>query len=240
MIIAVILLLLVESECCKPSRACGCSAYLIYGGSKLSYPVRFTFHSHWPSLKSKRTLGSSTFSYPPSILGSPVRLRSSFDKDILSSPATDEPASIGLIAGAAAGDYDDSSLRSASSITSSQGEENDDDTYLDQLFESLAKHSHSDSEPSNKDQFKLVDFIEQSVGIQGSMTTYDKKIRGRSKNRDNVMATVSVDGIKEPKRTRDVKPNDVSLGALSEAASDNSATTPRADAGQCQLRGRGL
>ncbi len=218
MIIAVILLLLVESECRKSSRACGCSAFLSYGRSKLSCP---TFHSHWPSLKSKKTLRSSAFSSPPSIVLSPPRLRSSFDKDILSSPATDEPASIGLIAGAATGDYGDSSLRSASSISSNQRVENDDDAYLDQLFESLAKHSHS--EPSNEDQFKLVDFIEQSVGIQGSMTTYDKKIRGRSKNKNNAIAAGSADGIKEPKRRREAISID-SLGA-SEASSDNSDTT---------------
>ncbi len=205
------------------SRDCGCSAYLIYGRSESSYP---TFYPHWPSLKSKRALRSSTLSFYPSNFRPSLRLRGSFDKDIVSSPSTNEPASIGLIAGAATGDYDDSSLRSVRSISSNQGEENDDDAYLDQLFESLAKHSHSDNEPSNKDQFKLVDFIEQTVGIQGSMATYDKKIRGRSKNKDNVIAAGSVDGNKEPNRRTEVISIDNSLGLdAAETSSDNNDTT---------------
>ena len=109
-----------------------------------------------------------------------------------------------MLVDAAEGDHDESALRSTSSTSPNHDEDTDDDAYLDQLFESLAKHSKRKSgEPSSSkpDHFKLVDFIEQSVGIQGS-TAEDKKIRGRAKNKDDAIGAISVDGNAEPKRRR--------------------------------------
>lgn len=223
MVLAGVLLLLVESECRKSSSVCG-GIHPYYCRGTSTKPVGFTFYS--PSSLSPRSLRSS-FSR------SPLRLSSSGDKDILPTPTAPAPASIGLLVDAAEGDHDESALRSTSSTSPNHDEDTDDDAYLDQLFESLAKHSKRKSgEPSSSkpDHFKLVDFIEQSVGIQGS-TAEDKKIRGRAKNKDDAIGAISVDGNAEPKRRRDDKISDLDNyvddrpAASSKVTSDHSAST---------------
>ena len=87
-------------------------------------------------------------------------------------------------------------------VTSSEVDH--DDAYFDKLFDTLA---HSEGDSSNKkdetsaamddgDEFALVDFIEQTVGIQSPEDKEEKKIRGRDKPKvkDIVTSAFTVQG----------------------------------------------
>lgn len=71
-----------------------------------------------------------------------------------------------------------SKLTPKEATTSTSDELDQDDDYFDQLFDTLASQSTADGRSSSKKEETLVDFIEQSVGIQ-------KKKRGRSKHEDS-------------------------------------------------------
>eukprot|EP01082_Thalassiosira_pseudonana_P003493 g3574.t1 g3574 contig12:2350866-2353254(+) len=71
-----------------------------------------------------------------------------------------------------------SKLTPKEATTSTSDELDQDDDYFDQLFDTLASQSTADGTSSSKKEETLVDFIEQSVGIQ-------KKKRGRSKHEDS-------------------------------------------------------
>ena len=222
MILSLLFLIFVESECRKPSisTASAVRRTSIHGWSRLTNPVGFTFHAHSASLKSSKSLRSSSISVNSSISRSllPLRLSSGGDKDIIPSPSTaTASASIGLIVDKSTDEHDDTSQHIPSNLSHDHDEETDDDAYLDKLFESLAKHSKRDNEPNNKsDHFKLVDFIEQNVGIQGSIS--DKKIRGRAKNKADAIGAISVDGNEDSIRRSDGR---TSRGGASSKASLN-------------------
>lgn len=68
------------------------------------------------------------------------------------------------------------------------GQELEDDAYFDRLFDSLVRHSGQNGDDDNNEKeegLKLVDFIEETVGIKGPRNNGDKRIRGRAKPREN-------------------------------------------------------
>lgn len=80
---------------------------------------------------------------------------------------------------------------------------NQDDEYFDKLFDSLANGTNGESdkevdETVEDDHFKLVDFIEQSVGIQPLEEGEPKRRRGRAKTKDITTSAFSVEGKEKP------------------------------------------
>lgn len=81
---------------------------------------------------------------------------------------------------------------------------NQDDEYFDKLFDSLVNSTmdgESDKGVDEKvedDHFKLVDFIEQSVGIQPLEEGEPKRRRGRAKTKDIITSAFSVEGKEKP------------------------------------------
>jgi len=71
----------------------------------------------------------------------------------------------------------------------------EDDAYFERMFDALSRHSGRDSNKNNeKEPVRLVDFIEQTVGIKGPRND-DKKRRGRAKPRENdIISSVSLQG----------------------------------------------
>ena len=61
----------------------------------------------------------------------------------------------------------------------------EDDAYFERMFDALSRHTGRESNKNNEmDPARLVDFIEQAVGIKGPRNE-DKKRRGRAKPREN-------------------------------------------------------
>lgn len=95
------------------------------------------------------------------------------------------------------------------SSSTDDDEINQDDEYFDKLFDSLVKeHSKlkvdSDLETETvggkgkDDHVKLVDFIEQTVGIQPLEEGVQKRRRGRAKTKDVITSVFAVEGNEEP------------------------------------------
>jgi len=83
---------------------------------------------------------------------------------------------------------------------------NQDDEYFDKLFDSLAKEPSKqtgqsdtvDETDEDDDHVKLVDFIEQTVGIQPQQKGEQKRRRGRAKTKDIIISSFSVEGKEKP------------------------------------------
>eukprot|EP00986_Skeletonema_menzelii_P009930 scaffold4643_cov174-Skeletonema_menzelii.AAC.2 len=96
----------------------------------------------------------------------------------------------------------------SSSLSSSDEEINQDEEYFDKLFDSLAKKPSKPSdetvesdiadETEDDETVKLVDFIEQSVGIQPQQKGEQKRRRGRAKTKDIIISSFSVAGKEKP------------------------------------------
>lgn len=234
MILAVILLLSAEPRKCHTSISSASS----FHQQSLSTRVGFTFHTSSSSPLLRKSLRPKSFSLnhvlssisASFISPSSLSLGTSFsstdadetssgDENIISSPNTAVPTSAGLIVDADSGEYDGSSI-----LSGRDDKELDDEAFFDQLFDSIAKQSERNSETSSRqDHFKLVDFIEQSVGIQGPRAEL-KKIRGRAKNKENVLSAISSGGDEEIQKEREFNKSfgsktnmDDRQGALSEA-----------------------
>lgn len=132
-----------------------------------------------------------------------------------------------------------------SSPSSSSDEEiNQDEEYFDKLFDSLAKKPSTTSdetvegdivdETEEDETVKLVDFIEQSVGIQPQQKGEQKRRRGRAKTKDIIISSFSVAGKEKPIKLKgeSVQPRDdtnsdiVVNEADVEGAIDSATTDP--------------
>jgi len=130
-----------------------------------------------------------------------------------------------------------------SSISSSDDEINQDEEYFDKLFDSLAKEPsklsdetvESDivNEIEDDETVKLVDFIEQSVGIQPQEEGEQKRRRGRAKTKDIIISSFSVEGKEKPIKLKgesipldDTKSDIVESGADVEDAIDSAPAAP--------------
>ncbi len=96
-----------------------------------------------------------------------------------------------------------------SSLSSDDDDEiNQDEEYFDKLFDSLAKVQPETSgetlksevvdETEDVETVKLVDFIEQSVGIQPQEEGEQKRRRGRAKTKDIIVGSFAVEGKEKP------------------------------------------
>lgn len=81
----------------------------------------------------------------------------------------------------------------------------EDDAYFDRLFVALTRHSlRKRDKTDEKEPVKLVDFIEQTVGIKGPKIE-DKKRRGRVKSKENDIVTSTTLPIQVKERVVKVK-----------------------------------
>ena len=104
----------------------------------------------------------------------------------------------------------ETSITEAAVPTSSSGDDemNQDEEYFDKLFDTLAKEpsksndetveSDTVDETEDEDTVKLVDFIEQSVGIQPQEEGEQKRRRGRAKTKEIIISSFSVEGKEKP------------------------------------------
>lgn len=110
-------------------------------------------------------------------------------------------------------DGDTASSEKETSVTvevpsSDDDEINQDEEYFDKLFDSLAKEHSKTScetlkgevvdETEDAETVKLVDFIEQSVGIQPQEKGEQKRRRGRAKTKDIIVGSFAVEGKEKP------------------------------------------
>ncbi|KAL3782789.1 hypothetical protein ACHAW5_005743 [Stephanodiscus triporus] len=104
----------------------------------------------------------------------------SSDQDILLSPTTTSSSMIESTPSQGDGLIENAEFRHDVEI--------EDDAYFDRLFDALTRHSSRIDKNKEKGPVKLVDFIEQTVGIKGPRNE-DKKRRGRAKPRENGLVT---------------------------------------------------
>jgi hypothetical protein len=182
MMLATLLLVLVESSSLTLSSACS--------KNRSDRRAAFTFHSSSSLSSSPKSLRTSKGPFvrgfapfvEPSISISCTSLSStdgnSSDQDIFLSPTTTSPSLI-IESNPSLGD-----ALIEESVNRHDGEM-EDDAYFERMFDALTRHSGRESNKNNeKEPVKLVDFIEQTIGIQGPRNE-DKKRRGRAKPREN-------------------------------------------------------
>ena len=183
MMLATLLFALVESSSLILSSACSLH--------RSDRRAGFTFHSSSSLSLSPKALGTSSpfvrgFAplVEPSILISLTRLStslSSTDGNSSDQSPTTTTTATSLISESTP------SLGNAliDEAVSRHDGEIEDDAYFERMFDALTQHSGRESNKNNeKGPVRLVDFIEQTVGIKGPRNE-DKKRRGRAKPRDN-------------------------------------------------------
>jgi len=178
----------------------------------------FMHHLSSPSLSPTKV--SRTLKYPfvprfspfvePSVLTSQIRLSTSLssvdgdhssDQDISTTTATSKPSEVDAEIEEGTMSKSSGGTTETKATSAKQDKELDhDDAYFDQLFDDLTHDSEEESDEAVEDveegeHVKLIDFIEQSVGIQME----GKKIRGRAKNKekDIITSAFSVEGKEE-------------------------------------------
>lgn len=152
-----------------------------------------------------------------------------------------------LFASISSADGDTASSEKETSVTvavpssSSDEEINQDEEYFDKLFDSLAKKPSTISdetvegdivdEAEEDETVKLVDFIEQSVGIQPQQKGEQKRRRGRAKTKDIIISSFSVAGKEKPIKLkgesapRDDTNSDIVVNEVDVEGAIDSATT---------------
>lgn len=184
--LATLLFVLVESSSLILSSACS--------KHRSDRRAGFTFHSSSSLSSSPKSLRISKIPFArgfapfvePSILISLPRFSTllsltdgnSSDQDILLSPTTTATSLI-IESNPSLGNalIDEAESRNDGEI--------EDDAYFERMFDALSRHTGRESNKNNEmDPARLVDFIEQAVGIKGPRNE-DKKRRGRAKPREN-------------------------------------------------------